>query len=353
MSLHGYSDGKFDDGSDVDNVTLISKLDVSHPLHLHPNDYVALTVVSVKLKGTENYQVWSCAMLLALEGKNKIGFIDGSFRRYNTDKVLGRQWDRVNAVVLGEESHRIATGSVSRTSQRSQTSAFNVNAPNRGNFQRSQTSTSFSRPFNNNRPNNNGNRRTVGGSTLVCENCGFNGHTIDRCFKIIGYPPDFEAFITKIGNMPLTDYLTLFDVLVVPKYCVSLMSVHKVARDSKLVIAFDELKCYILNQDLKVGKVLGTGRQFGGLYYFDGNQGRELKSSCINNVCLLSKYTWHCRLGHPANQVLNVLRPNLLFDNDKSDVICETCQRAKQNREPFPLSDHVSTEFGELVHLDL
>ncbi|GKE47228.1 hypothetical protein Tco_1478486, partial [Tanacetum coccineum] len=87
------------------------------------------------------------------------------------------------AIISIEESYMIATGSVSGTSQRSQTSAFNVNAPNRRNFQRSQTSTSFSRPSNNNRPNDNRNRRTAGGSTLVCENCGFNGHTIDRCFK--------------------------------------------------------------------------------------------------------------------------------------------------------------------------
>ncbi|GJW71092.1 ribonuclease H-like domain-containing protein [Tanacetum coccineum] len=454
MSLHGYSDGEYDDGSDVDNVTLISKLDVSHP-----NDSVALTVVSVKLKGTENYQVWSCAMLLALEGKNKTGFIDGSCRRSNTDEVLGSQWDRVNVVVLGwiitlflrnssllmklmqflmglddtymqirssilsretlpdvrsayaiissEESHRIATGSVFGTSQRSQTFAFNVNAPNRGNFQRSQTSTSFSRPSNNNRPNDNESRRTVGGSTLVCENCGFNGHTIDKCFKIIGYPADFrkrkaglnlkrknvsnnvvgssssngfsneqmatlislikensvnrkgvhsnlagtymnsstafnknfekffcsnsslhsklvskglitdsganqhitytdknlinvidisylkikvtrpngtEAFITRIRNMPLTDYLTLYDVLVVPEYCVSLMSVHKVDRDSKLVIAFDEMHCYVMNQDLRKGKIIGTGKQIGGLYYFDGNQGINFKNSKSNNV---------------------------------------------------------------------
>ncbi|GKC94066.1 ribonuclease H-like domain-containing protein [Tanacetum coccineum] len=83
------------------NSTLISKLDVSDPLHLHPNDSTALTVVSIKLKVIENYQVWSCAMLLALEGKNKIGFIDGSCKRSNTDEVLGRQWDRVNVVVLG------------------------------------------------------------------------------------------------------------------------------------------------------------------------------------------------------------------------------------------------------------
>ncbi|GKB02655.1 ribonuclease H-like domain-containing protein [Tanacetum coccineum] len=76
---------------DPDPVTRISKLDISDPLHLHPNDTIALTVVSIKLKGTKNYQVWSCAMLLALEGKNKIGFIDGTCKRSNTDEVLGKQ----------------------------------------------------------------------------------------------------------------------------------------------------------------------------------------------------------------------------------------------------------------------
>ncbi|GJX43319.1 hypothetical protein Tco_0259995 [Tanacetum coccineum] len=212
------------------------------------------------------------------------------------------------------------------------------------------------------RPIDNSNRRTARGFTLIYENCGFNSHTIDKCFKIIGYPADFgkrkagsnfkgknvsnndvgsnssigfsneqmttlislikensingkgihantymnssvnqhitytyknltsvidvsylkikvthpngtRAFITKIKNMPLTNYLTLYDVMVVPEYCVSLISVHKVARDSKLVIAFDEMHCYVMNQDLREGKILGTGKQIDGMYYFDGNQG--------------------------------------------------------------------------------
>ncbi|GKB77079.1 ribonuclease H-like domain-containing protein, partial [Tanacetum coccineum] len=189
-----------------DSVTIISKLDISDPLHLHPNDTTALTVVSIKLKETENYQVWSCAMLLALEGKNKIGFIDGSCKRSNTYEVLGKQWDMVNAIVLvvevnaisyglddsymqirssilsretlpdvrsayatisSEESHRVAVGSIAGSSQRNQASAFVQGG---------------SSSLNNNRPSK--------GSGLVCENCGFNGHTIDRCFKIIGYPAD-------------------------------------------------------------------------------------------------------------------------------------------------------------------
>ncbi|GJY83669.1 ribonuclease H-like domain-containing protein [Tanacetum coccineum] len=305
-------------------VTLISKLDLSHPLHLHPNDSTTMTIVSIKLKGTKNYNVWSCAMLLALEGRNKTGFIDNTFRRSYTDEVLGRQWDRVNVVVMGwiinsiseelflgqifskrafkvwnelketfdrvdgyvtfnlhhkinsltqngshvaeyfnklstlwkqfdaliqlprctchatedfkkhnqlmklmqflmglddshmqirsnilsrdplpdakgdyvlisgEESHRaVVTSSGARPSQRAQSSVFNSSINNRSVAQRSQTFGNTPRPNNASRPNNNRNRRTTGGPTLVCENCGYNGHTIDRCFKLIGYPSDF------------------------------------------------------------------------------------------------------------------------------------------------------------------
>ncbi|GJZ89343.1 ribonuclease H-like domain-containing protein [Tanacetum coccineum] len=109
MPVHGYTNDEFDAGED-NNITLISKLDVSNPLHLHPNDSVALTVVSVKLKGTKNYQVWSCAMLLALKGKNRTGFIDGSCRR---SSILSRETlpDVRSAydIISSEESHKVAS----------------------------------------------------------------------------------------------------------------------------------------------------------------------------------------------------------------------------------------------------
>ncbi|GJR60066.1 ribonuclease H-like domain-containing protein [Tanacetum coccineum] len=443
-----------------DYVTRISKLDISDQLHLHPNDTTTLTILSIKLKGTENYQVWSCAMLLALEGKNKIGFIDGSCKRSNTDEVLGKQWDRVNAIVLGwilnsiseelllgqkilkranhvweelketydkvdgsimfglhnqintlkqngssiadyyhklnalwkrydaiielpkcvcnaseetlpdvrsayatissEESHRVVVGSIAGSSKRNQASAF-VQGGGSG--------------LNINRPS--------GASGLVCENYGFNGHTIDRCFKIIGYPADFgkkksgqnfkkqsvsnnnsvgkssssgftdeqmatlislikdnkvgknmqanmaganqhmtytdkeldnildishlkikvdhpngtEAYISKIGNLILSNGLTLYDVLVIPEYCITLISVHKLIKENK--------------------------------------------------------HDWHCRLGHPADPVLNVLKDSLNIDKKDNTVCHEICQRTKQTRESFPLSDHKSKSLGDLVHLDL
>ncbi|GJR54394.1 ribonuclease H-like domain-containing protein [Tanacetum coccineum] len=434
MSVYNSPHNSNDEDLNDPAITLISKLDWSNPLHLHPNDSVALTVVSVNLKGTENYQVWSSffgqifskrARQVWEQLKETYDRVDGSVTfslhhkintlsqngssiadYYHKLNALWKQFDALvelpsctchaandfrkhNQVIklmqfcmgLDDSYMKIRSSILSKETHpdvRSAYASYLVKI-SQGCFW-TQASTSFSRLSNDNRTFNNENRRTAGGSTLVCENCRFNGYSIDRCFKIIKYPFDFEkkkvgssfkgknvssnvfgssssngfsdeqmatfsmhskivskgliihlganqhitysdkklinvidisylnikvthpngteAFITKIGNMPLTNYLTLYDVLVVSEYCVSLMSVHKVARDNKLVIAFDEMHCYVMHPDLRNGKILGTGKQIGGLYYFDGNQ-------------------------------------------------------AKQTREPFPHSDHVSTELGELVHLDL
>ncbi|XP_071705240.1 uncharacterized protein [Rutidosis leptorrhynchoides] len=84
-------------------VTKISSLEFNDPLYLHPSDTTGATLITQKLKGTENYNVWSCAIKLALQTKNKVGFIDGSCPRFqfeDDDDVLLNQWDRCNSVVL-------------------------------------------------------------------------------------------------------------------------------------------------------------------------------------------------------------------------------------------------------------
>ncbi|GJY59892.1 ribonuclease H-like domain-containing protein [Tanacetum coccineum] len=140
----------------------------------------------------------------------------------------------------------------------------------------------------------------------------------------VGHPNGTLAVISHVGNLKLANNVMLYDFLVVPRYC-----------------------------DLKREKILGTGSESGGLYLFDVN-----KSNCIgqSNMVMtfhVSKLLWHNRLGHPADQVLSVLKKDLNIADNTFVPMCEIYQRAKQTREPFPLSDHKSKYLGELVHLDL
>ncbi|GKC62856.1 ribonuclease H-like domain-containing protein, partial [Tanacetum coccineum] len=141
---------------------------------------------------------------------------------------------------------------------------------------------------------------------------------------MVAHPNRSEAFISKIENLKLPNGLVMFDVLVILEYCVTLISVHKLAKENKIFVVIDESVCYFFNHDLNQKKVLGNGNQCGGLYYFNNED--------------------------PA---FNVLKDNLGIENKSQTEFCETCQRAKQTREPFPPSDHKSSKLGDLIHLDL
>ncbi|GJX94315.1 hypothetical protein Tco_0348901 [Tanacetum coccineum] len=175
-------------------------------------------------------------------------------------------------IVSREESHRGIPASLVKT-EKPQAFAF-VSRTNDNNNKRN----------NENWSNNNGSNVNRGNyDSLLSKNYGLKGYTIDTCFEIIGYPPSFKrnpnlkpfgnlnnnrtnfadtkelnltvghsngtlAKITHVGNLKLYDNVYLFDVLVVPEYCISLLSVHKLIKDSKLSVSFDETTCYI--QDL-------------------------------------------------------------------------------------------------------
>ncbi|KAJ0688424.1 putative RNA-directed DNA polymerase [Helianthus annuus] len=555
--------------------TLIGKLDIGDPLYLHPSDSSSLTIVSIKLKGTENYAVWSSAMKLALEAKNKYGFIDGKVEKSKDDDILAAQWDRCNSVVLtwllnsvseelflGQVFSKLASevwndlkesfdkidGSVvydlykkinciaqngstvaeyynKLTTMWKQFDAMlqlpscscqaakdyndfsaliklmqflmgldDVYQPVRTNILTRETfpsvkvafsivsreeshrlsssgskSQSVSYVARSNQSNQNTSRRNFRGpnSNLKCTHCNMIGHTVDRCFEIIGYPPgmkkrgnvsfgksngnntgrssmssgpsssavsalpftpeqiaklmslvgekpdgdqeksnmggmsacvsgflscsssvcfehdynwvvdsganqhmiksDKDMFncidvsecglkvghpngtsvsVLKIGDLRLINNVIIKDVFYVPGYSVNLLSVHKLAKDNKIAVLFNEDNCML--QDLGSKKILVIGRQENGLYFVgrDGN----FASLCFNSFVRTD--LWHSRLGHPSDQVLAVLKDNLDVKNVEHSP-CEICHRSKQVRVPFPLSEHKSKELGDLIHLDL
>ncbi|XP_075077323.1 uncharacterized protein LOC142164056 [Nicotiana tabacum] len=85
--------------AEVDNEAP-EKLGHSHPLFLNSNDNSETILISLQLRGLENYSVWSRAMRIAILGRNKLGFIDGKCKRENYGPNLVDLWDICNAIVL-------------------------------------------------------------------------------------------------------------------------------------------------------------------------------------------------------------------------------------------------------------
>ncbi|GJT50005.1 reverse transcriptase domain-containing protein [Tanacetum coccineum] len=137
-----------------------------------------------------------------------------------------------------------------------------------------------------------------------------------------GHPNGTNAFISKIGNLKLYNGLVLYDVLVIHQYCVTLISVHKLVKENKIIVPFNKSRCYFLNQDLNLRNVLGTGNQCEGL------------------------------LGHPAEPVLNVLKDYLHLDNkDKISWHCHPSKDPKAvnhdievTKDTMPPANNGSTE---------
>ena len=106
-----------------------------------------------------------------------------------------------------------------------------------------------------------------------------------------------------IGSLRLTIGVVLFDVL---EYNVSLLFVIKKIKDSKVFVGFDEHKCYI--QDLKLGKLVGTGSHIGGLYLFDVDKCGE-SNFCICN----STFVCHILVSYDTIDLVILLTKFCLF----------------------------------------
>ncbi|GJY61445.1 ribonuclease H-like domain-containing protein [Tanacetum coccineum] len=191
-------------------------------------------------------------------------------------------------LISSEESHRaVVTGSGVGSSQRTKSSVFNSSVNNRGGTQRYPVD--FRKR--NNTPNTNQNTQN------------FN-----RRFMNINNSVGSSSTSGIIFDSGANKYLTYTDKNLVNVIDISYLRI-KVSHPNGTEA--------LITKDFMDVKIMGIGKQVGGLYYFDSIKG-------------------------------------ILFENSKNNknVPYEICQKAKQTREPFPLSEHKSSILGELVHLD-
>ncbi|XP_059314364.1 uncharacterized protein LOC132065126 [Lycium ferocissimum] len=77
------------------------KVHHNHPMYSHSSDTQGSSLISVLLQGSENHPLWRKSMKLVLQGKNKLGFVLGTYKKEMHDPSLHETWDRCNAMVLG------------------------------------------------------------------------------------------------------------------------------------------------------------------------------------------------------------------------------------------------------------
>ncbi|OIT40373.1 hypothetical protein A4A49_65512, partial [Nicotiana attenuata] len=72
------------------------QIDHLHPLYLQPSNTPGAVLIDIKLTGPENYGLWSRSMRLALLGKNKLGFVEGTCVKSLYKEELADPWEQCN-----------------------------------------------------------------------------------------------------------------------------------------------------------------------------------------------------------------------------------------------------------------
>jgi histone deacetylase 1/2 len=147
---------------------------------------------------------------------------------------------------------------------------------------------------------------------------------------------------------PSSQFLDLKGVLHVPSITRSLLYVRRFTLDNKVFFEFHPNFFFVKDRDTRA--ILLSGGCHGGLYRLDESPTKQVFSGIK-----VSRDKWHCRLGHPATQIVqHVLHHRQLpSSNLHSNVICDACQQGKSHQLPFSLSQHVVSSPLEIIYSDV
>uniref|UniRef100_A0A2N9HKX8 Integrase catalytic domain-containing protein n=1 Tax=Fagus sylvatica TaxID=28930 RepID=A0A2N9HKX8_FAGSY len=251
----------------------------------------------------------------------------------------------------------------------------------------------------------------------LCSHCGITGHTVDKCYKLHGYPPGYK-FKNKMHSanqtsatgeeihLPFTQ-VQCQQLLAMLSSQASLnpsqpqmsnqitcqnqdassstphqaasaisqfMADHMVHSLSKFSSVISTINTYIhlpngekalathigTVQDLVAWKRIGLGRKRNGLYFLQVST-TATKPHSFPSVAVHTAVNntptfdvWHHRLGHPSSSRLSLLKHVI---NDlvipSANEHCKVCHISKQKRLPFTNSVHVTAVPFELIHCDI
>ncbi|CAN6688768.1 unnamed protein product [Malus baccata var. baccata] len=191
-------------------------MEFSDPYTIHPSDHTGLILVSKTLDGN-NYGQWSRAMCMGLSAKNKIGFIDGTIKAPSLLDAKYVAWKRCNDMVtlwIANSVHSEIASSImytenaaavwndlkDRFSQSSDSRIYQIRQEIvescQGQLSVSAYYTKMKALWDESTSKDllNGKRKkgkpfnTLSCKSLKCTYCDGGGHSVDRCYYIIGFP---------------------------------------------------------------------------------------------------------------------------------------------------------------------
>ena len=154
----------------------------------------------------------------------------------------------------------------------------------------------------------------------------------------------------KTCTLRLSKHYYLKDVLYVPDFNCTLISVSRLLKQTGCIAIFTDTLCVLHDRFTKT--LIGTGEEREGVYYFTGVTAARVHRTELKNSS--TSELWHRRLGHPSFRVLSALPvlDNMVFDSDQA-ASCEICFRAKQTRQVFNDSLNKASNPLSLLHCDV
>jgi hypothetical protein len=170
----------------------------------------------------------------------------------------------------------------------------------------------------------------------------------DQIHMASGAGMDISHIGHAIVNTPHRP-IQLNNILYVPRARKNLIFIHRLTIDNSIFVELHPF--FFLIKDQKTMRILLKGRCVSGLYPLPLD---EIKQAC--SVARSSINTWHSRLGHASNRVVEqVIRRNNLLSSQEfvSRSVCDACQQAKSHQLPYSSSMSASKFPLELVYSDV
>ncbi|KAF8389291.1 hypothetical protein HHK36_025984 [Tetracentron sinense] len=285
--------------------------------YLHHSDQPGVVLVT-QLLNEENYGTWSRAMLMALNIKNKEGFINGTIQKPATTSTTElQQWTRCNnlvkswllnsishdigaSVIYNEVAHEIWDDLKERFSRINSVHLFHVEEAIHDCKQDNMTIGAYYTKL-----KGLWDEQDTFCSIPTCT-CGTVKEVLQfqQSQKTMKFLMGLnEAYTAVRGQILLMDPLPT-----VNKAHSLIIQDERQRAVSKGSAPVSDITAFA---DQRSGKMIGTGTERGGLYYL--NTSKNTRCSSVTATVSHSSRLWHQRLGHLSNKILRLISHSTIF----------------------------------------